>query len=234
MDKQQVTAGPSNQQPSNLSIQRKKSTTQVLRRKASSVYSRITDASTITTYSIATTDVASSSLQIEEMLRELGHLQASAEGGVKVSEAPKAAEDRPPSRTQVSERASVAHNVLRVPQSLGAVGPALKQRPIPESSKDAVPTMGRDKGKAAEHVVHRWVPAPCVRYIPGCAPPSATDKLIAHARVSHCRSREEMPRCGMRICINPIGIRVPEHTSIAVLPRVTTCRKSEGSSWKEV
>ena len=117
------------------------------------MYSRSTDVSTITTFSIATTDVASSSLQIEEMLRELGHLQASAEGGVKVSEAPKAAEDRPPSRTQVSERASVAHNVLRVPQSLGAVGPALKQRPIPESSKDAVPTMGRDKGKAAEHVV---------------------------------------------------------------------------------
>ena len=155
MDKQQVTAGPSNQQPSNLSIQRKKSTTQVLRRKASSVYSRITDASTITTYSIATTDVASSSLQIEEMLRELGHLQASAEGGAKVSGAPKVTEDGQSSRTQGSERASVSHKAPRFPRPLGVADSALKQHVMPESSKDAMLKLGRDKGKAVEHVRER-------------------------------------------------------------------------------
>ena len=150
-----MTAGPSNQQPTNPSIQRKKSTTQVLRRKASSVYSRTTDVSTITTFSIATTDVASSSLQIEKMLRELGHLQASAEGSAKEPDAPKAAEDGPSSRSQGPMRASVSHKVPRVSQSLNVAGPTLKQHSTPGTSKDAVPTSGRDKGKAAEHIVRK-------------------------------------------------------------------------------
>ena len=119
------------------------------------MYSRTTDASTITTFSIATTDVASSSLQIKEMLRELGHLQASAEGGAKESKASQVAEDGPSPRTQGSGRASVSHKVSRVPQSSNVAGPALKQRSIPESSKDVAPTAGRGKGKAAEHIVRK-------------------------------------------------------------------------------